>query len=67
MTLNLIVTGVKLWTVMGHSSGERKLRVLYYSSWTVLNVTTLDAPMHCLAERQNCYNNTIIACNILLR
>jgi len=43
-SLNLIVSGLKLWTVdCYHSSGERKLRVLH---WTVLN-----ALVHSLAEK----------------
>ena len=36
-SLNLIVSGVSSGQLWGHSLGERKLRVLHCSSWTVLN------------------------------
>ena len=36
-SLTLTVSGVSSGQLWGHSSGERKLRVLHCSSWTVLN------------------------------
>jgi len=31
-SLNVLVSGVQLWTVEGHSSGERKMRILHSNS-----------------------------------
>jgi len=53
MTLNLVVSGVKLWTVMGPLLRRKEVE-----SFALQQLDCVEYKMllvHCLAERQNCY------------